>query len=195
MMIRTAFATLIVCVSPFAQASAAEWKADKSHSAVNFSIAHLVISTVTGRFRDFEATMVSTNDDFTDASIQATIKTESIDTGVEDRDKRLRSDDFLNVADFPLITFKSASIETTGVDRYKITGNLTIRNITKAVVLDTKYKGTILDQGKTRAAFEATTTIDRFEYGVKWDKTIETGGLVAGKDIDITLFLEFVKQK
>jgi polyisoprenoid-binding protein YceI len=187
---------VIIFLMVMNEAQAATWKSDKAHSQVNFSVAHLVISEVTGSFRDFDATIVADNDDLSAASFEATIKAESIDTGVENRDKHLRSDDFLNAAKFPEIKFKSTDVEETGDDAFKIVGDLTIRDVTKRVALDVQYKGSIKDQrGNTRLAFKATTIVDRFDYGVKWDKTIESGGLVAGKDVEITLLLEFVKQK
>lgn len=174
----------------------AVWKMDKAHSQVTFSVAHLVIAEVTGVFKDVDATMTATKDNFTDAQIEATIKSASIDTGNEGRDKDVRSDSFLNAEKFPEIRFKSTKMEKTGEGTYKITGNLTIRDVTKSVVLDAKYNGTIKDPwGNTRSAFKATTAINRFDYGVKWDKTTDTGGLIAGKTINITLLMEFTKQK
>ena len=189
------FATAMLRLAPTASQSAV-WKMDKAHSQVKFSVAHLVISEVTGVFKDVDATMASNQDDFTDAEIEATIKSASIDTGSEGRDKDVRSDSFLGAEKFPEIRFKSTKIEKTADGMYKITGNLTIRDVTKSVVLDTKYNGTIKDPwGNTRSAFKATTTIDRFDYGVKWDKRMDTGGLIAGRNIDITLLMEFTKSK
>ena len=175
---------------------AASWKLDKAHSQVTFSVAHLVISEVTGVFKDFDVTLTADEADFSDVKVEATIKTSSIDTGNQNRDKHLRSDDFLDVEKFPEMKFKSNEIEKTGDDTYKIKGDLTIRDVTKSVVLDTKFKGSIKGMGgNVTAAFKATTTIDRFDFGTKWNKTIETGGLVAGKDVEITLLLEFTKPK
>jgi len=170
------------------------WKADKAHSKIDFSVTHMVIAEVDGRFTDFDATLTGSKDDFSDAKITATIKTASITTDNDFRDKHLRSDDFFNADKYPEIKFKSASIEKTGENTYKITGDLTIRDTTKTVVLDTKYNGQIVGMGATKRAFKATTTINRFDYGVHWDKTIESGGLVVGKNVDITLLLEFNKQ-
>ncbi len=177
-------------------AYSAVWKMDKAHSQVTFTVAHLVISEVTGMFKDVDATLTANTDDFTDAQIDATIKAASIDTGSEGRDRDVRSDSFLSTEKFPEIRFKSTKMEKTGEGTYKITGDLTIRDVTKSVVLDTKYEGTIRDPwGNTRSAFKATTTIDRFDFGVRWDKTMDTGGLIAGKNINITLLMEFTKSK
>ena len=170
------------------------WKADKAHSKIDFSVTHMVIAEVDGRFTDFDATLTGSKDDFSDAKITATIKTASITTDNDFRDKHLRSDDFFNADKYPEIKFKSTSIEKTGENTYKITGDLTIRDTTKTVVLDTKYNGQIVGMGATKRAFKATTTINRVDYGVHWDKTIESGGLVVGKNVDITLLLEFNKQ-
>ena len=189
-------ATLLILSFVGTGSSQIVWKSDKAHSAAKFTVSHMVIAEVEGYFKDFDATMTATKDDFTDAKIEATLQTASISTNNERRDNHLRSDDFLNAEKFPAITFKSTSVEKTGEDTYKITGDLTIRDVTKQVVLDTKYNGQVTDpMGNVKCGFRATTTIDRFDYGVKWNRAIETGGLIAGKDVHITLLLEFGKQK
>ena len=172
------------------------WKTDKAHSSVNFSVSHMVISEVLGNFKDFDATLTTSKDDFSDATIEATIIMASINTGNEARDKHLRSDDFFNAEKYPTMTFKSTKIEKVGDDTYKITGDLTLRDVTKSVVLDTKFLGqTKTPWGFTAAGFKATTTIDRLEYGVKWSKALETGGLVVGKNVNITLLFELDKKE
>ncbi|MGA2624645.1 MAG: YceI family protein [Bacteroidota bacterium] len=172
------------------------WKADKVHSKVNFSVSHMVISEVTGDFKDFDATLTSSKDDFSDAVIDATIQMASVNTDNDKRDAHLKSDDFFNVEKFPTMTFKSTNIEKTGPGTFKITGNLTMRDVTKPVVLDTKLIGqTKTPWGATAAGFKATTVIDRFEFGTKWNKALETGGLIVGKDVTVTLLFEFDKQE
>jgi polyisoprenoid-binding protein YceI len=172
------------------------WKTDKAHSNVDFTVAHLVIAEVRGSFRDFEATLVSDKPDLSDMKLEATIKTASVFTDNEARDKHLRSNDFFNADSFPNIIFKSTSVKKRGKDSYAITGNLTIRDVTKPVVLETIYRGSVVDPwGNTKAGFTATTTIDRFAFGTTWNKTIETGGLVVGKDVNIRLAMQFVRQK
>lgn len=189
------FLTLVV-VSFTGSAQPTAWKSDKAHSRVDFSVSHMVIAEVTGRFKDFEVKLQQPREDLTDAVIEATIKTNSIDTDNEFRDKHLRSDDFLNAEKYPELKFKSTSIEKTGKDTYTIHGDLTIRDSTKNVALETKYKGEITDdRGTVKRAFKATTTIDRFEFGTKWNKVIEAGGLVAGREVSITLLMEFNKEK
>ncbi len=172
------------------------WKTDLSHSQVKFSVTHLVIAEVTGKFNDFEVTLTQTGkDDFAGSSLEATITMASIDTDNETRDKHLRSDDFFNAETYPVMTFKSAKIEKTGEKTYKITGDLTIRDVTRTVVLDTRYMGEVKDpRGTMKSGFKATTSINRFDYGVKWDKKIEAGGLVVGETVDITLLMELALQ-
>jgi polyisoprenoid-binding protein YceI len=184
---------LLAGVAGFAQA--ANWKPDYSHSSVTFSVSHMVLTTVHGRFQQFDATLTQEGEDFAGASVEAEIKTASVSTDNERRDNHLRSDDFFNAEKYPTITFKSTAFEPAGDHTYKITGNLTIRDVTKEIVLNAKETGRITDQrGKVRVGFQATTTINRFDYGVKWDKTLDTGGLVAGNEVTIELNLEFIKQ-
>lgn len=176
--------------------SQTEWVVDKSHSYVKFAVSHLTIAEVDGRFKDFDVKMTHTVDDFTDAKIEATIKTTSIDTDNERRDNHLRSDDFLNSELYPEMKFVSSKVEKVGAEKYKVHGTLTIRDISKPVVLETRYAGTVTDsRGNLKSGFKATTTINRFEFGIRWNSAIEAGGFVAGKDVDITLLMEFAKKK
>lgn len=185
-------ASFIAALSVSAQTT---WIADKAHTQITFSVTHLLISEVTGRFSDFDVTFHDANEDFTDGTIRVTIRTASINTGIEKRDNHLKSDDFLGAEKFPNITFESTLIEKTGKDTYKITGDLTIRDVTKSVVLDAKHNGTVTDPwGVTKAGFKATTSINRFDFGVKWGAAMEAGGLVAGETVDLTLLMEFNKQ-
>ena len=175
-------------------ATADSWKLDAAHSQVLFSVNHLVISEVTGSFREFDATLESASEDFTDARIGATLKASSIDTDNEGRDKELRASGFFDVEKFPEIRFVGTSIQKTGSDTYAVTGLLTIRDSTKAVVLDTRYKGSVKDPwGNIKAGFKATATINRFDYGLKWNAVMETGQLVVGEAVQITLLLEFTR--
>ena len=172
------------------------WKADRSHSSVTFSVTHLVISEVTGRFTDFDVTLTQGKDDFSGSTVEASIKTASINTDNEFRDKDLRSGNFFTADSFPTITFKTSSFEKTGEGSYKITGMLTIRDVSKEVTLDGKLLGTMTDpRGNTKMGFKATTSIDRFDYGVKWDRKLDSGGLVVSKNVDITLLMALAKQK
>lgn len=194
-MIKFLFAFFIGVMLFTAAHAQSVWKVDKTTSNVDFTVTHLLVSEVRGSFKDFTATFSSDKPDFSDMKLDATIKTASVFTDNERRDNHLRSNDFFNADSFPNITFKSTSVKKTGSDTYQITGDLTIRNITKPVVLETKYKGTVEAFGGTRVAFKATTTIDRFDFGTIWDRKMETGGLVVGKEVNITLLMTFVKEK
>ncbi len=169
-----------------------EWKLDRAHSGVTFTIKHMVISEVTGRFDDFNITFVSSKPDFTDATLEGTIRVESIDTGNPNRDKHLKTDDFFNAEKYPEIKFKSSSIGKIDDKNYKITGDLTIRDVTKKVTWDAVLTGTLASSRGTRAAWKATLAINRFDYGLKWDRVTEAGGLVAGETVTITILGEFV---
>ncbi len=172
------------------------WKIDPVHSNVEFTVSHLVISDVTGRFREFEGTLTHAKPDFSDAQIEAVIQVRSIDTDNEKRDQHLLTPDFFNVEKYPTINFVSTSIKKSSGNNYKITGNLTINGITKSVTLDAKYKGEASDPwGNIKSAFKAATSIDRFDYDVKWNAPLGTGGLVVGKTVEINLNIQLIKQK
>lgn len=177
-------------------ASQTNWKIDPVHSNVEFTVTHLIISEVTGRFTEFEGMLTQTKDDFTGSSIDATIIVKSISTDNERRDKHLLTPDFFNSEKFPTITFKSTSVKSGGKNKLNIVGNLTINGITKPVTLESTFKGEAKDSyGNTRVGFKASTSINRFDYDVKWNAPLETGGLIVGKTIDITLNIQLVKEK
>jgi polyisoprenoid-binding protein YceI len=168
------------------------WAIDKPHTNVKFSVSHLVISDVDGMFKSFDGTMQSSKPDFSDAQINFTADVNSVTTDNDQRDAHLKSDDFFNAAKFPQIKFVSTSFTPLGDSKYKLAGNLTIRDVTKPVTFDVKYGGTVQMYG-THVGFKATTTINRFDYNLKWDKTTEAGGLIVGKDVDITVNVDFKK--
>jgi polyisoprenoid-binding protein YceI len=153
-----------------------------------------VISTVSGNFKDFDITLTTAKDDFSDAAVQAVIKMASINTDNTARDNHLKSDDFFNAEKFPEIKFTSTSFEKVGEGKYKITGDLTIRDVTKKVVFDAVYNGSIKTPwGNTAMSWTAATVINRFDYNLKWNKALESGGLIAGQDVTITINLEMDK--
>jgi len=172
-----------------------KWVLDKPHSNVRFSVAHLVVSDVDGSFKSFDGSMTSAKPDFSDAVINFTVVVNSINTDNENRDKHLQSDDFFNAAKFPQIKFASKSFQPLGNNKYKLTGDLTIRDITKTVSFDVTYGGIITSaaMGGTHAGFKAKTTIDRFDYNLKWNAATETGGVVVGKEVEITLNIDMKK--
>jgi len=182
----------VFIVAAFASAQS-EWKLDKVHSSILFTVRHMVISEVTGSFKDFAIVLKSAKDDFSDAEVQSTIKVGSLSTDNAMRDGHLKSDDFFNAEKFPEINFKSTSFEKLGDKKYKITGDLTIRDVTKNVTFDVVLNGTLKTTHGVLSAWKATTTINRFDYNLKWNKTIETGGLIVGQDVIITLNLELNK--
>ena len=170
-----------------------EWKFDKVHSSVTFSVRHMVISNVSGNFKNFSVVLKSDKEDFSDATVESTIQVASINTDNDTRDKHLKSDDFFNAEKFPEIKFKSTKFEKLDDNKYKITGDLTMRDVTKQVTFDAVLNGTLKTDKGLLSAWKATTTINRFDYNLKWSKTIETGGLIVGQDVTITLNLELSK--
>lgn len=170
------------------------WKVDNNHTSITFTVPHMMISEVTGNFKDFTINVKSTKPDFTDMSVDASIKVASISTDNEMRDNHLKSDDFFNAAKYPNITFKSTAVEKTGKNTYKIIGDLTIRDVTKKVTFDAVYKGSIKSMnGGTITAWTVTAVINRFDFGLKWNKLIESGGMVVGDQVSISMNVEMDK--
>ncbi len=189
--------SLVILSTVVASAVSAQttWKADASHSSVKFSVSHLVISETEGTFKVYDANVISTKDDFTDAKIDFSIDVNSINTENEMRDKHLKSDDFFNAEKFPKIVFKGTSFKKVSGNKYVLEGDLTIRDVTKKVKLDVVYGGTVKDPyGNTKAGFKVTGTVDRLAYGLKWNVLTEAGGAVVGKDVELTVKLELQKQ-
>ncbi len=184
------FAAFILAYSP---AQSSGWSMDKMHSGITFSIQHMVIAEVTGKFKEFNVTLSTAKEDFTDATIDATLDVNSLDTGNERRDAHIRTDDFFNAEKFPTIKFRSTSFEKVNDRSYKIKGLLTIRDTTKEVTIDASLNGVIASGSGSRSGWKATLAINRFDYGLKWNKAVETGGLVAGETVNITFNMEFVK--
>lgn len=174
--------------------TATTWKLDPSHSAVEFSVKHLMFTTVKGRFDDLEGTIVANDDSPEHASVDVTIKAASIDTRTEQRDAHLRSADFLDADKFPLITFKSTRIE--GVKgAFTIVGDLGIRDITRPITLAVTYEGGGKDPwGGERIGFSASGKIDRRDFGLVWNQALEAGGVVVGNDVKIEIEAQLVKQ-
>jgi len=171
-----------------------KWKIEKSHSNINFAVAHLVVSEVTGKFKEFSGTVESAKEDFSDMKLDIAIKSNSIDTDDPKRDGHLKSPDFFNAAIDSIVTFKSTKVERNGDGKYKVTGDLTMRGVTKQVVLDAQLRGkTKSPWGQTVAIFKSNTTINRTEWGLKWNKGLEAGGLLVGENVDLTFNVELVQ--
>lgn len=172
-----------------------KWTIDTAHSEINFKVKHLVISTVTGKFNSFDATLETGGEDFEDASIYFEADINSIDTNNDDRDAHLKSDDFFNAEEHPKLTFESTSFKQIGDGQFKLIGNLTIRGNTKPVELDAVYGGTVQDPyGNTKAGFEVTGTINRKEFGLKWNGVTEAGNLVVSESVKLDLNVQFTEE-
>ncbi|PTL80528.1 YceI family protein [Vitiosangium sp. GDMCC 1.1324] len=174
--------------------ASATWNIDLTHSGIHFTVRHMVISKVRGSFRRFSGTVSLDEQNPAVSSVSARIETASIDTGVEQRDGHLRSPDFFDAEKFPTISFQSTKVEKSGDNGLRVTGNLTIRDVTREVVLETEQLGIGKDPwGNTKAAFEAKTSIDRRDFGLQWNQALETGGVLVGEKIEIALEIQAVK--
>jgi polyisoprenoid-binding protein YceI len=172
------------------------WTIDPAHTDVSFSVKHLMISTVRGRFADVKGTITFDGTDVTGAQVDAEIAAASIDTRQDQRDAHLRSADFFEVEKYPTITFRSRRVERVKGERYRIVGDLTIRDVTREVVLDGTDEGRGRDPwGGERLGFSAATTIDRRDFGLTWNQALETGGVLVSNEIKISLDVEAVKAK
>jgi polyisoprenoid-binding protein YceI len=170
------------------------WEVDVSHSAVTFQVRHMVISKVHGRFAKWSGAVQLDEQDPTRSSVEVKIDAASIDTQVADRDNHLRSADFLDVAKFPEITYRSRRIDKAG-GGYRVVGDLTMHGVTREVVLEAEFAGTGKDPwGNQRAGFSARTSVDRGDYGLKWNAALETGGVLVAEMVEIFIELEAVKK-
>ena len=189
------FLTIMLITISTLTFSQTTWTVDKAHSKVGFSVSYLVITDVQGYFKDYDAQITSNGDDFSTANIELKVNTSSIFTDNDKRDNHLRSDDFFNAEKYPQMVFKGKSIKKVGDKKYKLIGDFTIRDVTKQITLDVTYNGTVKDPwGNTKAGFKVTGEIDRFDYNLKWDKSIETGSLVVGKEVELVIDLQLVKK-
>jgi len=171
-----------------------KWTIDSAHSEITFKVKHLVISTVTGKFKDFDASIESDNEDFENATIAFEANIDSIETGNEDRDNHLKSEDFFNATEYPKMIFESSSFKKTGDGEYKLVGELTIRDKTKQVELDAEYGGTVVDPyGNTKAGFDVTGKINRKEFGLTWSAVTEAGSVVVSDQVKLNLNVQFTR--
>lgn len=171
--------------------SKTKWVIDPAHSELNFKVRHMMISTVTGHFTRFNATVLSDGDDFTTAQVELSIDAASLSTSNADRDAHLRSDDFFNAAQYPQITFTS-----TAVSGHQLTGMLTIRDITKEVTLNVHFNGIVVDPyGQTKAGFDIRGEISRKDFDLKWNAITEAGNVVVSDTVRLEVEAQFVKQQ
>jgi polyisoprenoid-binding protein YceI len=184
-----------ICSLP-APAATSTWQIDPAHTAAQFSVKHLAISTVRGGFSNVKGTINLDDADVSKSTVDVTIDVSTVDTRQPDRDKDLKSDKFFDVAHYPAMTFKSKKVEQAGAGKLKITGDLTIRGTTKEVVLEVEGPTAPVKDpwGNQRAAATAATKINRQDFGVKWNATMDNGGVVVGDEVAITIDVEMVKQ-
>jgi polyisoprenoid-binding protein YceI len=187
-------AGLVAALSLPAAAATSTWQIDPAHSAAQFAVKHLAISTVRGAFTSVKGAVQFDDKDITKSSVDVTIDVNSVDTRQPDRDKDLRSDHFFDAEHFPTITFKSKRVEQLSPGKLKITGDLTIHGITKEVVLDVDGPTAPVKDpwGNQRMAINATTKINRQDFGVKWNATMDNGGVVVGDEVSITIDAEMI---
>jgi polyisoprenoid-binding protein YceI len=169
------------------------WQIDNTHSGVGFQIRHFV-SKVRGRFKEVKGTITADESAWQNGQVVVEIATASISTDNDRRDTHLRSSDFFAADSFPTIRFRSTRIERTG-DSAKIYGDLTIRGVTKPIVLDGTFNGLMKSSQGDRVGFEASTTVNRLDYGVKWNRAVEAGGAMLGDDVRIEINIEAVRAK
>lgn len=192
-----ALVALAALCSTTAVAKPWQWDIDSSHSSVGFVAKHLVVAKVRGHFKRYQATLIIDDEDLSRSRVEVTIDIDSIDTDVEQRDTHLKSADFFDAAKFPQMRFVSKSVRKNADGSLVVVGDLTIRDTTKAAVLrvvgpSSEFKD---PQGNPHIAFSATTEIDRFDFGLKWDKKIESGGYVVSPEIAIELELELKNKR
>jgi polyisoprenoid-binding protein YceI len=180
-----------------ATAQATTWTVDKAHSQVEFGVKHMMFTTVKGQFRNFDATIRLDEENPNDSTVEAVIDASSIDTGVADRDAHLRSGDFFDAEAHPQLTFRSKRIEGASFqegETFKVIGDLTIRGTTREVELKATFEGRGRDPwGQEKAAFTAEGKIDRHDFGLTWNQALETGGVLVGRDIKLTINAQFVR--
>jgi len=173
----------------------ATYKIDASHSEISFKVKHLMITNVTGNFNKFDATLTSSKEDFSDASVSFEADADSISTNNEQRDAHLKSDEFFAAEKFPKLTFTSTSVTKTSGDALTVTGDLTIRGVTQPVTLTGEYGGTVTDPwGQTKAGFELNGKINRKEFGLTWSAVTEAGGIVVSDEVKLHVNVQFVQQ-
>jgi polyisoprenoid-binding protein YceI len=170
------------------------WNLDGMHSEIGFKVKHMMITNVSGNFGTFNASAETEGDDFSSAKFVFSAEIDSINTGVSDRDGHLKSDDFFNASAYPQMIFKSTGVIKKGDENYVITGDLTIRDVTKNVSLNAEFGGITVDPyGQTKAGFSIEGKIKRSEYGLKWSAVTEAGSIVVSDDVKLNAELQFIK--
>lgn len=185
---------LALAVVSFANAQST-WGFDNAHSKIGFAVDHMVISEVEGQFKTYEGTVETATGDFSDAKINFTVDVASVDTENAKRDGHLKSADFFEAEKYPKMTFVSTSVEKLEEGKYNLKGNLTLHGVTKEVSLKMSYGGTVKDPwGNTKAGLKVTGTIDRTDFGLKYNSVMEAGGLLIGEEVTISCKVELIKK-
>lgn len=176
------------------KAQETKWVIDPTHSKVSFKVKHLMISNVLGSFREFEGAATTEGDDFSTAKISFSLNAASIDTEVADRDAHLKSADFFDAENFPKLTFVGNGLKDLGDDLYELTGNLTIKDVTKAVTLQAEFGGIMTDPwGNVKAGFSVSGKINRKDFGLNWNAALEAGGVLVGEEVKLSADIELAK--
>ncbi len=186
--------TIALLLASGAAAANTSWTIDPQHSAAQFSVRHLTISTVRGEFHNVKGTVVVDDGDITKSTVDVTIDATTVDTREPGRDKDLKSPNFFDVEKYPTITFKSTKVDKAGPGKLKVTGDLTMHGVTKSVVLDVEGPTAAIKDpwGNQRAAASASTKINRQDFGVKWNAKMDNGGLVVGDEVSISIEIEMI---
>lgn len=175
--------------------STTKWAIDPTHSEIQFKVRHLMVSYVTGQFTNFTATVETNGEDLTTAKVKFTAEVDSISTNNEQRDAHLKNPDFFDSANHPQLTFESEKLEKITEEEYRVYGTLTIRGISKKIVLDAEYGGITVDTwGNTRTGFSISGKINRKDFGVSFGMVSETGGVLLGDEVKLSANTEFVKE-
>jgi polyisoprenoid-binding protein YceI len=175
--------------------STTKWVIDPTHSEIGFKVKHMMFTNVSGKFNDFVATIENNEEDFETSKIEFSTDVASIDTNNTDRDNHLKSDDFFDIENYKKLSFVSTLIKKIKEGEYQITGDLTIKDVTKSIVLETEYSGLMKDPwGNTKIGLSITGKLNRKEFGLTWNAALETGGVLVGEDIKLVSEIQFVKQ-
>lgn len=195
--LRTVFAAAVaVTLVPAAQAAPVTFTVDGGHSNVQFTVRHMVVTNVTGSFNQFDGTVVMDAEKPEASSVDFTIQVGSVDTGNENRDKHLKSADFFDAEKFPTITFKSTAAKKLSAEEWEVTGDLTMRGVTKSVTLPVSFLGEAKDpRGNLKAGFSTTVKINRKDFGVSWNQNLDSGGVVVSDEVKVTVDLAVVAKK
>lgn len=192
---KKSFFVFILTIS-ILSANSTTWNFDKTHTQVKFTVTHLLITEVEGFFNSYDGSVVTENENFENAQISFSADIKSIDTDNEKRDQHLQSEDFFAAEQFPKLSFEGKSLTKIDDKNYKLVGDLTIRGVTKEIQLNARLNGIVNDPwGNTKAGFKISGTLNRFDFGLKWNALIETGGAVVSEEVELEINAQLVKVK